>query len=165
MKLRNNGTSPFGFNVIVNLNETVEIVDGEGNKVVRKALPKSEFVYIPSQATVELDDKLWKAAISAKTDVQEWEEVEMPIGHDDFGQASIGERKLTKLTRIPTGVKKTISLVQSAVDSGILTVLSKPKLNMSRKQLIDAVEGKLGFPLPADIEDDKLLGMYERNVG
>ena len=108
------------------------------------------FLQIPAGATVEVDDADWRLLVSSISRVQIYESSEEPIGTEEFGQAKLGKRLLTKKVKNPTGRYRETNLVLDLVKSGRLQVLQAPKSGKSVTQLINSINLVKGLSVNAE---------------
>lgn len=160
MKVKNTTNSYIGFSARLNPGAKVEGFDPTGNKITKDALPELITIRIPPEATVEVDDKIWKAALksSAKRQGVELVKGQVQVGVSDKEKAT----KLNMTIPVGDGKQRTFNPVRELLDLGILKVVEAAQNEMSIDELRTEIEKIQGYALPKDVPQDKLVSMYER---
>jgi len=128
-----------------------------GQTLQKEDIPKLHTIHIPAQAEVEIEDHIWELAWAMKSTVPIYDR---EVNEVDAG----GNNKHRVITPIPTGRSKTVYPIREMVKQGLLEVTEKPKIKLSKSEIIEAIENA-GVPVSKDIEDQKLLELYEKVVG
>lgn len=125
---------------------------------------ESRFIQIPAMATVELDDKDWKAITSSLTRVQVYEDTEEPIGTEEFGQAKIGKDFLYKSVKVPTGRFHKVNLTLEMVKAGRLIIVKAPESGLTVAQLVKRINLVKGMSVDdKDFTQEELEAVYLEN--
>lgn len=160
MQVKNTTKSYIGFSARLNPGAKVESFDPSGNKISKDALPEIVTIRIPPEATVEIDDKIWKAALksSAKRQGVELVKEQVQVGISDKEKAT----KLNMTVPVGDGKQRNYNPVREMIDMGMLKVVAAAENEMSVDDLRKAIEDIQGYALPKDVAKDKLVSMYER---
>lgn len=160
MQVKNNTQAYQGFTVRTNPGENVETVDAQGNKIVKPAMPILRTVRIPPEATVEIEDKVWEAAMATKSTRQKvtLEKEPVAIGSDQ------ADAKATNfiLNPVGDGVQRAYFPIREMVKEGILVIVEQPKLSLTLEDMRKAIETAQGFALPKEISEEKLIQHYHK---
>ncbi|UYD72117.1 hypothetical protein [Vibrio phage vB_VpaM_VPs20] len=163
MRLRNTTDSYQGFTVRLNPGEIVTGLDPHGNKISKEAPIKLQSIRIPPLAEVEIADHIWEAALMVCSKRQaiaiHMDEVQVGNEHKEPNQ------RYYMQTPIGDGVWKSFYPVREMVKSGKLEVTVKPELKLSEAELREAIEKEQGFPLPKEVDADKLITHYHKLFG
>ena len=160
MKVKNTTESYIGFTVRLNPGAVVEVKDEAGNVVNTKpAKPELLAIRIPSEATVELDDNIWNAALKTCT-------VRQGITLEDE-EIITGTNKDTVEKHIITvpvgdGNFKKYFPVREMVEKGQLQVVERAVPTLTIDQMRKKIEAAQGFELPKDLHEDKVIAQYHR---
>ena len=160
MKVKNTTESYIGFTVRLNPGAVVEVKDEAGNVINTKpAKPELMSIRIPSEATVELDDNIWNAALKTcslrQTVVLEEEEVITGTDKD-----TVEKQVIT----VPVGDAnfKKFFPVRELVEKGQLQVVERAVPTLTLDQMRKKIETAQGFELPKDLHEDKVIAQYNR---
>ena len=160
MKVKNTTESYIGFTVRLNPGAVVEVKDEAGNVINTKpAKPELMSIRIPSEATVELDDNIWNAALKTcslrQTVVLEEEEVITGTNKD-----TVEKQVIT----VPVGDAnfKKFFPVREMVEKGQLQVVERAVPTLTIDQMRKKIEAAQGFELPKDLHEDKVIAQYHR---
>lgn len=165
MQVRNTTEKYQGFTVRTNPSAKVDFIDAHGNKVTKDALPTLTSVRIPPLATVEITDELWEAALLVRSKRQKITIVEDPvtIGSDRKEKKDNVEHFIT--TPLGDGVWKSYHPIRELVKLGTFEIVVAPKLNLTVKEMRDAITKEQGFALPSDVKEDVLIAHYHKLFG
>lgn len=119
---------------------------------------KLDFVHIPAGATVELDDKIYKALLESKTEVKVLKEVVQVVDGDVA--VKMGKEDVTIKEYYETGETKVVNLFEEDIKAGLFEVLSRPKVSM---QEVEALLTSNGIALK-DLNEDAKLALYDKLV-
>lgn len=122
-----------------------------GTKVQELAL-----IHIPGGATVELDDSIFKALCSSRTEVNVMREVVSEI--ESEVPVTMDKKPVLVKEYYETGETKTVNLLQESIKAGDFTIVERPKATMSD---IDAVIVTHGLD-PKGMAEDAKLALYEK---
>lgn len=127
----------------------------------KKSGSKTELsvIHIPAGATVEMDDAVFKAICSGKTEVQVLREEMVELTQDNIGAVIENDKKpLTMREFYETGETKTVNLVQELIKEGKLIVVERVKVGMAEidKKLVES-----GIPIK-DMSEDAKLALYDK---
>lgn len=160
MKVQNTTESYIGFTVRVNPNAVVEVKDEAGNVLSTKpAKPELMSIRIPSEATVEIEDNIWNAALKTCSLRQSitLEEEEVITGSN---QGVVEKHKIS--VPMGDGQFKKFYPVRDMVSSGQLKVIERAKSTLTLEQMRQKIEQTQGFALPKDLDEEKIVAQYNR---
>lgn len=119
-----------------------------------------DFVHIPGDATVELDDDIWAAIRKSKTEIEVMEERVVVLDKENVGaNVELGDEKYTIKEYYLTGERKTVSLVDEMVKRGELSVVTRPQVTM---EVIDKVLTANGIAGVKEMPEDAKLALYDK---
>lgn len=159
MQVQNTTNSYVGFSARMNAGAKISGVDAHGNKITKDAPVEITTIRIPPLATVELDDKIWTAALKGSAKRQGIEIVKEKV---QIGSSKEAEHVLEMTVPYGDGKKRAYNPVKELLTLGILKVVSAPKNEMTVEELRAAIEAEQGYALPKEVDHDKLVSMYER---
>lgn len=160
MKVKNTTDSYVGFTVRMNPNAVIEVKDEAGNVVNTKpAKPELLAIRIPSEATVEIDDDIWNAALKTCSVRQaiRLDEEEVITGSE---RGNVEKHVIT--VPVGDGNFKRFYPVREMVESGQLQVIERAKSTLTLTQMRQKIEAAQGFEMPKDLSEDKIVAHYNR---
>ncbi|AWN08637.1 hypothetical protein HOT32_gp54 [Erwinia phage Faunus] len=118
-----------------------------------------DFVHIPGGATVEMDDKIFEAICASTTTVTVMQKVEVELDAANVGaDIKNGKEKLIAIEYLPTGERKTVSLVKEQIRKGELVVIERVAATMEQ---IDKLLNSKGISVK-DMSEDAKLALYDQ---
>lgn len=125
----------------------------EGKEVV------TDFVHLPGNATVEIDDDIYAAMCKSKTEVEVLEERVVVLDKESVGaNVELGDVAYTIKEYYPTGKRKTVSLVQHMISKGDLTVVERPGVSLDEMKKVINEHGVS----VKDMADDAVMALYDK---
>lgn len=119
----------------------------------------TDFVHVPGNATVEIDDDVFAAICKSKTQVEVMEERIVTLDKDTVGaKIELGDVAYTMKEYYPTGKRKSVSLVQHLVSIGDLTIVSRPNVSLEEMKRVlneHSVSVK-------DMAEDAVIALYDK---
>lgn len=161
MQVKNTSTDQYqAFTIRTNPGESARAVRTDGSEYMREVQPRLVHVRIPPEATVEIDDKVWKAALLTKTERQgiAMEKVPVQVGAKDNG--SVAVEHITVVNG--DGKMREYYPIRELVSTGILVVVDAPEVTLTLEEMRKAIEAAQGFALPKDIDLEVLTAHYNR---
>jgi hypothetical protein len=161
MRLRNKMKQPLKMVIRTNMQETVDIMNVEGQVTGKKpALPKLKTIHIGQGAEVEIDDvdwyQVWAAKGKAVAEFDEVEEEHLELKGKDNKPLALIKREATKM--------KTVFIYREMVKKGQIEITEKPKPQMSKKEMVAAISEAIGIEFkPKD--EAHLIEMFDKVVG
>jgi hypothetical protein len=122
MRIRNKTQAPIMFQARTNAGKLTEYEDHNGNKVSKPEHPQSVLICVPAEAEVEIEDKLWLAAIRGTTTVKVFAKVQEVIPG-----ATMDGKPVYRTIMEPTGATKKVNLIQERIKAGDLEITEKVK--------------------------------------
>ena len=118
-----------------------------------------EYVHIPGGATVEIDDAIFKAITSSRTEVRVMKEVETKLDDTNIGaDIKTGKETLVIKEYYETGETREVNLLLEAIKDGEFTVIERVKVTMAQ---VEEVLKANGVDFKAMDEDTK-LALYDK---
>lgn len=121
---------------------------------------KVEYVAIPGEATVIIEDDIYAKLLKTKTTVTVRRRVETEIESGSENDTLIDKKKAIEVSFEETGETKSISLIETLFEDGTLTMVERPKVAM---EIIEALlaENKVNFK---DLSDEDKAALYNKLV-
>lgn len=118
-----------------------------------------DFIHIPGGATVELDDKIFEAICASTTTVEVMKKIEVQLDAENVGaDIKSGKEKLIAIEYLPTGERKTVSLVKEQIRKGELKIVERVAATMEQ---IDKFLNSKGISVK-DMSEDAKLSLYDQ---
>lgn len=157
MELKNNNDTYVSFTVRVNPNETVKFVDAEGISREKPAKPNIRTIIIPPLATVEIEDDVWEVAYNTMVQKNVLEVEEEVVSKDK-------NNVLTKTEVYATGKVVRHYPIREMLENNTIMIKVEPTIKLSVAQMIERISKAQGYPMPANVPEDKVKEIYMKIV-
>lgn len=141
-----------------NKSRNVQLFFYKKDKSGRVAL---DFVHIPGNATVEIDDEIFKAVTSSLTSVEVMREEVVELSEDSIGaEVKSGKEALTIREFYQTGEYREVNLVLEGIKAGDFTVVQRVKVGMKEVEatlVANSIDIK-------DMSDETKLALFDKLV-
>lgn len=117
-----------------------------------------DYIHIPGNATVEIEDKIFNQLCASRTRVNVQERVVTPLECEV--PVTLDRKQVNIVDYFPTGEVKYVNLLLDAIKEGTFTIVDRPAVTM---KVIDEVLTGNGVDI-SKMGDDQKLALYDKLV-